>query len=231
MNKHSGSLEFKELRNKLFGLSRLIASNTANLELHRAKVEENRSLILANSIANGTAIRRFADDDIEISLMEAVQASQEVELDDVAKQKAVELMTYEMFLNRMNQKIEGNKRLLEISEKLVAVNAELIAINSLSSELNQSLSLSARPLDEFQKGLVEVTENDCDQEMLLKESEELQSRSTALGLAARDNFAKILDLNLASEKNRKNIARNSETIHAVNDAIVAMSGVFPDESS
>ena len=231
MNKYSGSLEFKELRNKLFDLSRLIASNTANLELHRSKVEENRSLILANSIANGTAIRRFSDDDIEISLMEAVQASQEVELDDVAKQKAVELITCEMFLNRMKQKIEGNKQLLEISEKLVAVNAELIAINSLSSELNQSLSLSALPLDEFQKGLIEVTINDCDQEMLLKEAEELQSQSTALSLAARNNFSKIVNLNLASEKNRKNIARNSEAIHAVNDAIVAMSGFFPDERS
>ena len=229
MNKYSGSLEFKELRNKLFDLSRLIASNTANLELHRSKVEENRALILANSIANGTSIRRFADDDIEISLMAAVQASQEVEFDDAAKQKALELVTYEMFLNRMKQKIEGNKRLLEISEKLVAVNMELIAINSLSSELNQSLSLSALPMGEFRKGLAEVKENDFEEEMLLKESEELQSQSVALVLAAKGNFAKIRDLNSASEKNRKNIARNSETIHAVNDAIVAMSEVFPDE--
>ena len=206
-----------------------MASNTANVELHRSKVEENRSLILANAIANGTAIRRFADEDIEISLMEAIQTSQDVELEDTDKQEAVELIKYRMLLTRMRQKIDANRRLLEISEKLVAVNIELIAINSLSSELNQTLSLSSLPLDEFKKTLVKVTENDIDQEDLLKEAQELESQCATLVFGAKANLKKIMDLNLATEKNRKNITRNSEAIHAVNNAILGLSGISPDE--
>lgn len=229
MNKYSGSSDYKVLRHKLFELSRLVASNTANLELHRSNVEENRSLILANAIANGTAIRRFADENIEISLMEAIQTSQDVELENTVKQEGVELITYGMLLTRMRQKIDGNRRLLEISEKLVSVNSELIAINSLSSELNQTLSLSSLPLDEFKKGMVEVTENDIDQENLLKEAQELESQCSALVFGAKANLKKIMDLNLASEKNRRNITRNSEAIHAVNNAIVGLSEISPDE--
>ena len=68
MGAESKIKKMQEVQDRVYELSAKVSENTAKAGLHRSKVEENHFHILANTTANGVALRDLATKGLESHL-------------------------------------------------------------------------------------------------------------------------------------------------------------------
>lgn len=224
MNRLSKS-KFRELRKELFALFKIVSNNAAKIELHRAKVDENRTLIIANSIANGTAVRKLAQEPYEEALVEILQAILEAneELDPDVKVDAGELVAHSLFFEHAKQKIQINRRVLELSKELVEVNSKLIEINKLSMELTADIAMAKSPADSYEEAMSIINKSDFDQDYIDGQIDIMKQEINKNLKEARVNTDTVEKLNTQSEMNRLMIAKNAKDTHLASDHVEVLS--------
>ena len=190
--------------------------------MHRTKVDENRALILANSIANGAAIRRLAQEPFERALAEISRSLEASEVLDDENSRVKQILACSLSHEYAKQQAEINYRVLALSEKLVRVNADLIEINKLSMELTAEIAIGSDPLETFEEACQNVESRDYDDEEIATEFEALMADCQITQKRAEENSRKIMKLNGDSEKNRLGILRNATSIHSVCDQVEAL---------
>ena len=209
----------QQIENSMYGLFSLVNQNTLHVGLHRAKAEENRLQIMANSVANDVALRDVATKGLEAHLTNCLKDLNEIKTADVDQQLYVKFSTLKLMVEHLKARIEINKGLIEVNKSLVGINKSMVALNRRSAQYTDEIVLAAASTD-LQHDIImadALEENYKVSEAMLIELREV---CNTLAQSASKNTGELEQLNQDSDKNRDAIARNNAKIHQVIDMVL-----------
>lgn len=219
MGAKSKMKKMQTIQNCVYELSAKVSENTAKASLHRSKVEENHFHILANTTANGVALRDLATKGLESHLAICLQELSNVESEDEEKKVTVKFSTLKLLIEHLKARIEINRGLLQVNNALIDINKQMIALNSGSASFTDEIVLAAASTDlhydRVMQGVLDDSHSISD-EMI----NELHDICIALVEKAKENTAHIDQLNEASDKNRIVISSNNKRIHQLIEMVL-----------
>ena len=222
MDSKSKMSKMHKIQNQVYELSAKVSENTAKASLHRSKVEENHFHILANTTANGVALRDLATKGLEAHVAFCLKELNSLESEDEEKKVALKFSTLKLVIGHLKARIEINRGLVRANGALVDINNQMIALNSVSASFTDEIVLAAASTDLHHDGLMQevLDENySISDEMI----DELNDICHALAETAEENTTHIEKLNEASDRNRIAISANNQRIHQLVDMVVAVS--------
>jgi hypothetical protein len=214
--------KLKRIQNLIYELSARVSENTAKAGLHRAKVEENHFHILANTTANGVALRDLATKGLESHLAICLHELNQVESDEDEKKIHIKFATLKLLIEHLKARIEINRGLIRINQSLVEINSQMIAVNSSSAGFTDEIVLAAASTDlHHDRVMQEVLDEDYSitDEMIT----ELNEICDGLVEMVAENTTHIEKLNSESDRNRSAIAGNNKRIHQLIDMVLEIS--------
>ena len=222
MDSKSKMSKMHKIQNQVYELSAKVSENTAKASLHRSKVEENHFHILANTTANGVALRDLATKGLEAHVAFCLKELNSLESEDEEKKVALKFSTLKLVIGHLKARIEINRGLVRANGALVDINKQMIALNSVSASFTDEIVLAAASTDLHHDGLMQevLDENySISDEMI----DELNDICHALAETAEENTTHIEKLNEATDRNRIAISANNQRIHQLVDMVVAVS--------
>jgi hypothetical protein len=222
MSAESKVEKIRRIQNLIYELSAKVSENTAKAGLHRAKVEENHFHILANTTANGVALRDLATKGLESHLAICLHELNQVESEDEEKRIHVKFATLKLLIEHLKARIEINRGLIRINQSLVEINKQMIAVNASSAGFTDEIVLAAASTDlHHDRVMQEVLDEEysISSEMI----DELNEICDSLVETVAENTAHIEKLNSESDQNRLAIARNNKRIHQLIDMVLEVS--------
>ena len=222
MDSKSKMSKMQKIQNQVYELSAKVSENTAKASLHRSKVEENHFHILANTTANGVALRDLATKGLEAHVAFCLKELNSLESEDEEKKVALKFSTLKLVIGHLKARIEINRGLVRANSALVDINKQMIALNSVSASFTDEIVLAAASTDLHHDGLMQevLDENySISDEMI----DELNDICHALAETAEENTTHIEKLNEASDRNRIAISANNQRIHQLVDMVLAVS--------
>jgi hypothetical protein len=214
--------KIRRIQNLVYELSAKVSENTAKAGLHRAKVEENHFHILANTTANGVALRDLATKGLESHLAICLHELNQVESEDEEKRIHAKFATLKLLIEHLKARIEINRGLIRINQSLVEINKQMIAVNASSAGFTDEIVLAAASTDlHHDRVMQEVLDEEysISSEMI----DELNEICDSLVETVAENTAHIEKLNSESDQNRLAIARNNKRIHQLIDMVLEVS--------
>jgi hypothetical protein len=214
--------KIRRIQNLIYELSAKVSENTAKAGLHRAKVEENHFHILANTTANGVALRDLATKGLESHLAICLHELNQVESDDEEKRIHAKFATLKLLIEHLKARIEINRGLIRINQSLIEINKQMIAVNASSAGFTDEIVLAAASTDlHHDRVMQEVLDEEysISSEMI----DELNEICDSLVETVAENTAHIEKLNSESDQNRLAIARNNKRIHQLIDMVLEVS--------
>ena len=214
--------KIRRIQNLIYELSAKVSENTAKAGLHRAKVEENHFHILANTTANGVALRDLATKGLESHLAICLHELNQVESEDEEKRIHAKFATLKLLIEHLKARIEINRGLIRINQSLVEINKQMIAVNASSAGFTDEIVLAAASTDlHHDRVMQEVLDEEysISSEMI----DELNEICDSLVETVAENTAHIEKLNSESDQNRLAIARNNKRIHQLIDMVLEVS--------
>ena len=222
MDSKSKMSKMHKIQNQVYELSAKVSENTAKASLHRSKVEENHFHILANTTANGVALRDLATKGLESHVAFCLKELNSLESEDEEKKVALKFSTLKLVIGHLKARIEINRGLVRANGALVDINKQMIALNSVSASFTDEIVLAAASTDLHHDGLMQevLDENySISDEMI----DELNDICHALAEGAEENTTHIEKLNEESDRNRIAISANNQRIHQLVDMVLAVS--------
>ena len=214
--------KLKRIQNLIYELSARVSENTAKAGLHRSKVEENHFHILANTTANGVALRDLATKGLESHLAICLHELNHIETEEEEKKIHAKFATLKLLIEHLKARIEINRGLIRINQSLVEINKQMIAVNSSSAGFTDEIVLAAASTDlHHDRVMQEVLDEEysVSNEMI----DELNEICDGLVETVAENTAHIEKLNAESDQNRVAIAGNNERIHQLIDMVLEVS--------
>ncbi|MEC8694750.1 MAG: hypothetical protein VXX88_06250 [Pseudomonadota bacterium] len=214
--------KLKRIQNVIYELSARVSENTAKAGLHRSKVEENHFHILANTTANGVALRDLATKGLESHLAICLHELNHIETEEEKKRIHAKYATLKLLLEHLKARIEINRGLIRINQSLVEINKQMIAVNSSSAGFTDEIVLAAASTDlHHDRVMQEVLDEEysISNEMI----DELSEICDGLVETVAENTAHIEKLNSESDQNRVAIAGNNKRIHQLIDMVLEVS--------
>ena len=214
--------KLKRIQNVIYELSARVSENTAKAGLHRSKVEENHFHILANTTANGVALRDLATKGLESHLAICLHELNHIETEEEKKRIHAKYATLKLLLEHLKARIEINRGLIRINQSLVEINKQMIAVNSSSAGFTDEIVLAAASTDlHHDRVMQEVLDEEysISNEMI----DELSEICDGLVETVAENTAHIEKLNSESDRNRVAIAGNNKRIHQLIDMVLEVS--------
>jgi len=214
--------KMQKIQNQVYELSAKVSENTAKASLHRSKVEENHFHILANTTANGVALRDLATKGLEAHVAFCLKELNSLESEDEEKKVALKFATLKLVIGHLKARIEINRGLVRANGALVDINKQMIALNSVSASFTDEIVLAAASTDLHHDGLMQevLDENYSISEEMI---DELNDICHALAETAEENTTHIEKLNEATDRNRIAISANNQRIHKLVDMVLAVS--------
>jgi hypothetical protein len=214
--------KMQKIQNQVYELSAKVSENTAKASLHRSKVEENHFHILANTTANGVALRDLATKGLESHVAFCLKELNSLESEDEEKKVALKFSTLKLVIGHLKARIEINRGLVRANRALVDINKQMIALNSVSASFTDEIVLAAASTDLHHDGLMRevLDENHSISEEMI---DELNDICHALAETAEENTTHIEKLNEATDRNRIAISANNQRIHKLVDMVLAVS--------
>lgn len=214
--------QLKKIQNLIYELSARVSENTAKAGLHRAKVEENHFHILANTTANGVALRDLATKGLESHLAICLSELNQVESDDDEKKIHIKFATLKLLTEHLKARIEINRGLIRVNQSLVDINKQMIAVNGSSAGFTDEIVLAAASTDLYHDRVMQEV---LDEEYSISDEmvDELNRICNALVETVSENTTLIEKLNLESDQNRLAIAGNNKRIHQLIDMVLEVS--------
>ena len=200
--------KLKRIQNLIYELSARVSENTAKAGLHRSKVEENHFHILANTTANGVALRDLATKGLESHLAICLHELNDIETEEEEKRIHAKFATLKLLIEHLKARIEINK--------------QMIAVNSSSAGFTDEIVLAAASTDlHHDRVMQEVLDEEysISNEMI----DELNEICDGLVETVAENTAHIEKLNSESDQNRLAIAGNNKRIHQLIDMVLEVS--------
>ena len=117
--------KLKRIQNLIYELSARVSENTAKAGLHRSKVEENHFHILANTTANGVALRDLATKGLESHLAICLHELNHIETEEEEKKIHAKFATLKLLIEHLKARIEINRGLIRINQSLVEINKQI----------------------------------------------------------------------------------------------------------
>lgn len=222
MSAESKVEKIRRIQNLIYELSAKVSENTAKAGLHRAKVEENHFHILANTTANGVALRDLATKGLESHLAICLHELNQLESEDEEKRIHAKFATLKLLIEHLKARIEINRGLIRINQSLVEINKQMIAVNASSAGFTDEIVLAAASTDlHHDRVMQEVLDEEysISSEMI----DELNEICDSLVETVAENTAHIEKLNSESDQNRLAIARNNKRIHQLIDMVLEVS--------
>ena len=222
MSAESKVEKIRRIQNLIYELSAKVSENTAKAGLHRAKVEENHFHILANTTANGVALRDLATKGLESHLAICLHELNQVESEDEEKRIHAKFATLKLLIEHLKARIEIDRGLIRINQSLVEINKQMIAVNASSAGFTDEIVLAAASTDlHHDRVMQEVLDEEysISSEMI----DELNEICDSLVETVAENTAHIEKLNSESDQNRLAIARNNKRIHQLIDMVLEVS--------
>lgn len=214
--------KIRRIQNLVYELSAKVSENTAKAGLHRAKVEENHFHILANTTANGVALRDLATKGLESHLAICLHELNQVESDDEEKRIHTKFATLKLLIEHLKARIEINRGLIRINQSLVEINKQMIAVNASSAGFTDEIVLAAASTDlHHDRVMQEVLDEEYS--ISIEMIDELNEICDSLGETVAENTAYIEKLNSESDQNRLAIAGNNKRIHQLIDMVLEVS--------
>lgn len=214
--------KLKRIQNLIYELSARVSENTAKAGLHRSKVEENHFHILANTTANGVALRDLATKGLESHLAICLHELNHIETEEEEKKIHAKFATLKLLIEHLKARIEINRGLIRINQSLVEINKQMIAVNSSSAGFTDEIVLAAASTDlHHDRVMQEVLDEEysVSNEMI----DELNEICDGLVETVAENTAHIEKLNAESDQNRVTIAGNNKRIHQLIDMVLEVS--------
>ena len=214
--------KLKRIQNLIYELSARVSENTAKAGLHRSKVEENHFHILANTTANGVALRDLATKGLESHLAICLHELNHIESEEEEKIIHAKFATLKLLIEHLKARIEINRGLIRINQSLVEINKQMIAVNSSSAGFTDEIVLAAASTDlHHDRVMQEVLDEEysISNEMI----DELNEICDGLVEIVAKNTEHIEKLNSESDKNRLAIAGNNKRIHQLIDMVLEVS--------
>jgi len=214
--------KLKRIQNLIYELSARVSENTAKAGLHRSKVEENHFHILANTTANGVALRDLATKGLESHLAICLHELNHIETEEEEKKIHAKFATLKLLIEHLKARIEINRGLIRINQSLVEINKQMIAVNSSSAGFTDEIVLAAASTDlHHDRVMREVLDEEysVSNEMI----DELNEICDGLVETVAENTAHIEKLNAESDQNRVAIAGNNKRIHQLIDMVLEVS--------
>ncbi len=214
--------KLKRIQNLIYELSARVSENTAKAGLHRSKVEENHFHILANTTANGVALRDLATKGLESHLAICLNELNHIETEEEEKKIHAKFATLKLLIEHLKARIEINRGLIRINQSLVEINKQMIAVNSSSAGFTDEIVLAAASTDlHHDRVMQEVLDEEysISNEMI----DELKEICDGLVETVGENTAHIEKLNAESDRNRLAIAGNNKRIHQLIDMVLEVS--------
>ena len=221
MDSKSKMSKMQKIQNQVYELSAKVSENTAKASLHRSKVEENHFHILANTTANGVALRDLATKGLEAHVAFCLKELNSLESEDEEKKVALKFATLKLVIGHLKARIEINRGLVRANGALVDINKQMIALNSVSASFTDEIVLAAASTDLHHDGLMQevLDENYSISEEMI---DELDDICHALAETAEKNTTHIEKLNEATDRNRIAISANNQRIHQLVDMVLAV---------
>lgn len=214
--------KIRRIQNLVYELSAKVSENTAKAGLHRAKVEENHFHILANTTANGVALRDLATKGLESHLAICLHELNQVESDDEEKRIHTKFATLKLLIEHLKARIEINRGLIRINQSLVEINKQMIAVNASSAGFTDEIVLAAASTDlHHDRVMQEVLDEEYS--ISIEMIDELNEICDSLVETVAENTAHIEKLNSESDQNRLAIAGNNKRIHQLIDMVLEVS--------
>ncbi len=209
----------QQIESSMYELFSVVNKNSLHVSLHRAKAEENRLQIMANSVANDVALRDVATKGLEAHLTSCLQDLNEIKTGDLDQQLHVKFSTLKLMAEHLKARIEINKGLIEINKSLVGINKSMITLNRRSAQFTDEIVLAAASTDLQHDAIMSdaLEENYKVSEAMLIE---LREACHSLAQSASQNTGELEQLNQESDQNRVAIARNNLKIHQVIDMVL-----------
>ncbi len=214
--------KLKRIQNLIYELSARVSENTAKAGLHRSKVEENHFHILANTTANGVALRDLATKGLESHLAICLHELNDIETEEEEKKIHAKFATLKLLLEHLKARIEINRGLIRINQSLVEINKQMIAVNSSSAGFTDEIVLAAASTD-LHHDLVMQEVLDEEYSVSNEMIDELNEICDGLVETVAENTAHIEKLNSESDRNRLAIAGNNKRIHQLIDMVLEVS--------
>src|SRR6056300_297561 len=214
--------KMQKIQNEVYELSAKVTENTAKASLHRSKVEENHFHILANTTANGVALRDLATKELEAHVAFCLKELNSLESEDEEKKVALKFSTLKLVIGHLKARIEINRGLVRANGALVDINKQMIALNSGSASFTDEIVLAAASTDlQHDSVMQEVLDENysISEEMI----DELNDICDSLVETVQENTTHIEKLNEASDRNRIAISANNQRIHQLVDMVMAVS--------
>lgn len=222
MDAESKIEQMQKIQNRVYELSAKVSENTAKAGLHRSQVEENHFHILANTTANGVALRDLATKGLESHLAMCLHELNNVESEEKEKKVHVKFAALKLLVEHLKARIEINRGLIRVNKGLVDINKQMIALNSGSASFTDEIVLAAASTDlHHDRVMQEVLDEDysISEEMI----DDLSEICDALVETVETNTSHIEQLNKASDKNRIAISANNKRIHQLIEMVLAVS--------
>jgi hypothetical protein len=214
--------KLKRIQNLIYELSARVSENTAKAGLHRSKVEENHFHILANTTANGVALRDLATKGLESHLAICLHELNHIETEEEEKKIHAKFATLKLLIEHLKARIEINRGLIRINQSLVEINKQMIAVNSSSAGFTDEIVLAAASTDlHHDRVMHEVLDEEYS--VSNKMIDELNEICDGLVETVAENTAHIEKLNAESDQNRVAIAGNNKRIHQLIDMVLEVS--------
>ncbi|MAW25234.1 MAG: hypothetical protein CMQ84_04500 [Gammaproteobacteria bacterium] len=214
--------KLKRIQSLIYELSARVSENTAKAGLHRSKVEENHFHILANTTANGVALRDLATKGLESHLAICLHELNDIETQEEEKKIHAKFATLKLLIEHLKARIEINRGLIRINQSLVEINKQMIAVNSSAAGFTDEIVLAAASTDlHHDRVMQEVLDEEysISHEMI----DELNEICDGLVETVAENTAHIEKLNSESDRNRLAIAGNNKRIHQLIDMVLEVS--------
>ena len=214
--------KLKRIQNLIYELSARVSENTAKAGLHRSKVEENHFHILANTTANGVALRDLATKGLESHLALCLNELNHIETEEEEKKIHAKFATLKLLIEHLKARIQINRGLIRINQSLVEINKQMIAVNSSSAGFTDEIVLAAASTDlHHDRVMQEVLDEEysISNEMI----DELSEICDGLVETVAENTAHIEKLNSESDRNRLAISGNNKRIHQLIDMVLEVS--------
>jgi len=222
MGAESKIKKMQAIQDRVYELSARVSENTAKAGLHRSKVEENHFHILANTTANGVALRDLATKGLESHLAICLQELNNIESAEEEKKIHVKFSTLKLLVEHLKARIEINRGLIRANSALVDINKQMIALNSGSASFTDEIVLAAASTDLHHDSVMQevLDENYSISEEMI---DELNDICNSLVETVQENTTHIEKLNEASDRNRIAISANNQRIHQLIDMVMAVS--------
>ena len=212
----------QRIQNLVYELSAKVSENTAKAGLHRSMVEENHFHILANTTANGVALRDLATKGLESHLAICLRDLNDVKSEEEERKVHIKFATLKLLVEHLKARIAINRGLISVNKSLVEINRQMISLNSGSASFTDEIVLAAASTDlHHDRVMQEVLNEDfsISNEMI----NELNDICDALVESVEENTVHIEKLNEESDKNRVAISSNNKRIHQLIEMVLAVS--------